>query len=254
MDFWNLLESGKANFTKTDLKIYESIMSNPEQLERCTVAQLASRIGVSGSAIIRFCARLGYSGYSEFRYAYIRDARTSLDGSQGSTVVSSVVSAHCEAISAVSSVGEENLLCLAEAISRHHFIKAYGIGKSLVPGRMLRYNLIRFSKLVDIQEDVVILNDYEKALRPQDLLIVFTVNGDSGRILDLARAAREVGCETFVITCNDQAPILAYDHNNIVISCQRRGESYLLSCHAAMIALVDVVTSLYVRNYLGNEV
>jgi len=51
-----------------ELSVYQYVVSNLEEVSEMTVRELSNSCHVSTASILRFCNKLGYSGYSEFRY------------------------------------------------------------------------------------------------------------------------------------------------------------------------------------------
>ena len=60
------------NFTKTDFVIYNYILADPIRVVHSNIYDLAKWTGVSRSAILRFAQKIGYNGFSEFKYDFSR--------------------------------------------------------------------------------------------------------------------------------------------------------------------------------------
>lgn len=72
MNIIDRIEAAKPNFTKSDELIYNCIKEDYWIIirEASTIVDLAEKCRVSKSAILRFAKKLGYSGYSEFKYDF----------------------------------------------------------------------------------------------------------------------------------------------------------------------------------------
>lgn len=62
-----LLADVSAELTPTERRLAELIDSDPTVVAFDTVAELADRVGTSGPTIMRFAAKLGFSGYSSMQ-------------------------------------------------------------------------------------------------------------------------------------------------------------------------------------------
>jgi len=79
MEFKEKLEFNKGSYTKTEKKIYSILIEELHLIERFTIMQMAEYMDVSHSAIMRFCQKLGFEGYSDFRYNYIKYAHSDFE-------------------------------------------------------------------------------------------------------------------------------------------------------------------------------
>ena len=51
--------------------VAEALLENPEAISGLTLAQLAKETGSSDASVIRFCRRMGFKGYTDFKNAFI---------------------------------------------------------------------------------------------------------------------------------------------------------------------------------------
>lgn len=54
--------------------VAEALLENPEAIANFTLSGLAHETGSSDASIVRFCKRMGYSGYTEFKQAFLSAA------------------------------------------------------------------------------------------------------------------------------------------------------------------------------------
>ena len=59
--------------TRIERQIADYILNNSGQVLEMNVAEVAAAAGTAGSAVIRFCKKLGYTGFSQFRMALARE-------------------------------------------------------------------------------------------------------------------------------------------------------------------------------------
>lgn len=76
MNLFDEMELKKSAFTKTDLEVYEAIKHNYEFLVRESSNMFAKRCNISQAALTRFCKRIGFEGYSGFRFALYNSIQT----------------------------------------------------------------------------------------------------------------------------------------------------------------------------------
>lgn len=67
MDAYRQMELHKDELTPRELGVYEAIVNNDELVRGSSSTELAKALGVSQSVISRFCQKIGFSGYGDFR-------------------------------------------------------------------------------------------------------------------------------------------------------------------------------------------
>lgn len=67
MDAYRQMELHKDDLTPRERGVYEAIVENDELVRGSSSTELAKALGVSQSVISRFCQKIGFSGYGDFR-------------------------------------------------------------------------------------------------------------------------------------------------------------------------------------------
>lgn len=62
------MKSQEGNFTESELAVARYIAGHPMDVVGNTVSKVSELSGLSAAAIVRMCQRMGYSGFSEFRF------------------------------------------------------------------------------------------------------------------------------------------------------------------------------------------
>ena len=78
-----LLEKEYPNLTKSEQAITDYIVNNPMTVIRFSLTQIAKEARTSNTAVIRLCQKLGYQGFSEFKFSLSRVALSDTHGSDG---------------------------------------------------------------------------------------------------------------------------------------------------------------------------
>ncbi len=72
MDFIKNIQLKKNLLTKNELKACESILDDLILVQELSFTDLSEKIGSTKASILRFCKKVGYTGYNEFRFECIR--------------------------------------------------------------------------------------------------------------------------------------------------------------------------------------
>lgn len=67
MSFWDDIDVNKQNFTSAELKVAQCLREEPFAFSSGTASEVANKFNISQSSISRFCRKMGYSGFSDFR-------------------------------------------------------------------------------------------------------------------------------------------------------------------------------------------
>ncbi|MBF1103271.1 MAG: MurR/RpiR family transcriptional regulator [Solobacterium sp.] len=61
------MENKKKSFTSKESEVYKLVLKDPYSFTASTAMEIANRYHVSQSAISRFCKKIGFDGFSDFR-------------------------------------------------------------------------------------------------------------------------------------------------------------------------------------------
>jgi DNA-binding MurR/RpiR family transcriptional regulator len=63
------LQSLTKAFTKSELKVADMVLSQKDSVIYMSVTDLAEQAGVGDTTVLRFCRKLGFKGYQDFKLA-----------------------------------------------------------------------------------------------------------------------------------------------------------------------------------------
>lgn len=66
MGLWSILKK-KEGFTEREINISDFILENPEKITNMSSRELGESTFTSSTVIVRFCRKIGYKGYSDFK-------------------------------------------------------------------------------------------------------------------------------------------------------------------------------------------
>lgn len=219
-----LLEHG-ADLTPQQRVIADFVLDNLQELPFLSVPQMADRTGTSEATVVRFCQRIGYSGYSDLKMALVDDLRA--DGTSGSAAGSNADSV----LAAMANLEKLNIDRTLESIDQATFgrvaaqlFKAdhtftFGLGISaclasfatyLLTEHGLRSTCLATGYTSPLEQLVV--------LRPSDTLLVFSLPPYSKPTLAVLSEARDRGIPTIVVTDRATSPAIQLANQSLVVS------------------------------------
>jgi DNA-binding MurR/RpiR family transcriptional regulator len=185
------------NLNNTELLIYNYVLTNQEQVQYMTIRELADKSHVSTSTILRFCSKLGFDGYSEFKGAlkhYINTVVATPPKEDLGELLSYFLNTNTNAFEYELSKGVD----LIKSATNIIFV---GIGTS---GIMARYGSRYFANVGKLSwwfDDVhyPILNNMEL---DNTLVIFLSVSGETEQLIQQAMIFKEHDCKIISITNN----------------------------------------------------
>lgn len=248
--FDNMYQS-KNKLTKSELAVYNQIYNNPHLIEKSSILDLEKHIQVSKSAILRFCKKIGYSGYSEFRFEVIRYGHSEVvlnSKLEGQKLFVSIANLYSSVISDIASaICEEDLVKLVGLIKKASRVFAVGFGKSGLLAHKLKFNFIRLSLYIDAIDDIVLVKDMEKVVRKNHLAIFFSESGNTPDILLGMQKVKDTGANVVLITNNAHAAAKEYADCTICLPSISVAKESLLDSQTVTYSFIEILTAYYLQ-------
>ena len=200
----NKMESHLDLFSDTDLKIFEKIKSDPYYVTQSGIVGLADWCQVSQPSITRFCKKIGYSKFSEFKqemYLFVLAEDDNREELNSSNVH---LNSFIQVIAMVDELLSNGLLNeFSKELIDHDNIYFTGIVESGIVGRLLTYRLRRFGIKCFFLEPTE-LNDAVFFSGDRDLIVIFSARGPvKGNALgEFMKQSDKFNGDIFLVTMN----------------------------------------------------
>lgn len=215
MSFLINISNKKNGLTKNELKACERILEDLTKVQMLSLTKISEEINVSKTTILRFCQKLGYSGYSEFRYDCIRYVNTLNDieeeTSQENATIVSVENNYIDTISQLhKTIQDKEMERLAEKIREARIIRCIGEINSSVTCYQLRYALAMYGHNVDVVSSAPEVTAIDLTTDSNDLVLLVsaTLNSESSLVNETLRLVENCGSTFAVVTMNHHSEIL----------------------------------------------
>jgi len=210
----SLIESSLTDLSKSERKVAEYVLKNSTKTIEQHIANLSEAIGVSEPTIIRFCRRLGFSGFKDFK---LRLAQTIPQANQGLLLDitpddSPLRISHKIIDSAISSLQQtrESLDMVALntavlALKDAKRIEFYGQGGSGIVATDAQQKFFRLGTPVVAYSDPYIHGVSAALLNEDCVVVAISRSGDSKDLLSSVTVAKESGATTIAICASNSA-------------------------------------------------
>lgn len=195
---WRQIES----LNELEMVVYGYVIAHTDQVSRMKIRELAEATHVSTSTILRFCAKLGCEGYSEFRYR-LREVPQADAPEQCQTYTKQIIDFLQNA--AGDSDLEARLSRASQIICSAQRVIFYGLGSS---GALCQYGA-RFFSNVGVYS--VFMNDpfYPRPENYFDnaVLFVLSVSGETKQVIEQISEYKRKNVAVISICNSDQCTV-----------------------------------------------
>jgi len=210
------IRSEYSSLPPSEKKVADYVLENPENIIYLSVSELADKVDVSDSTIIRFCKNVGFKGYQEFKLFVAQDLVVPIENINEDiqmdddleTVVNKIAYTNKQAIEETLSITDLDALKKAiEAIVKAEKLEFYGVGASGITGFDAKYKFLRIGKDVDCYTDAHLQAMSASTLSEEDVVVGVSHSGSTKDVVDSCRIAHEAGATVICITGHNRSPI-----------------------------------------------
>lgn len=233
----------KSEFTKTEKHIFRIINDNVDIITRISATAFAEDYKVSQSAITRFCQKIGYSGFSEFKYALFRYLQHAPEYPSNDDKPFDYYIQFLQILN--SKIIVNDIEKISNIIFDSKRIFTTGFHKSAFAAHMLDMNLKEFGYQSEFLTYDVICR-FDSFCRSTDLLIIFSVSSSTYNMLNdvLASCDENSKPKILLITQTPKHPFLSYvDYKVVLPNYKSENLPHFIEHQVTAMIYVAVLTS-----------
>lgn len=248
MNIFVQMELHKGEFTRRDREIFKLFSKHPEEVAGSTATSIAERFNIPQSAISRFCKKIGFDGYGDFRMNMMRSShREEAQGDGEGLDIADHISDYVHDVRAAAT--DEAVGAIIERISGARRVYTCGEAASSFPAQLLAFMLIELSLPVQF-----ITSGWEEemlhCMGGEDLVIVFSSrNPTHQRFLSTLRELRvDRQPDVLLVTHSSAHPLRHLADDVFVIpTWYRPGYNVTVDGSASMLFFCYIMTDMLHR-------
>ncbi len=173
------LAAHMPTLTKTERAIAEFILNDPVTAYQSDTDFLAKETGASKAAFIRLCQKIGYKGYSEFRFALSRSMISNTpDFVSSDDPILKITYTYSKLINQIQdTVNLKAIEELADHIIKSRRLKIFGSNRTFLSAQQLRMRLGKIGIDAEAIGDEISMRDISELLTEEDYMILFSIKG-----------------------------------------------------------------------------
>lgn len=251
-----IIQSIYPNLRNSERRVADHVLEYAEEVLTRTTLKLANEIGVSEASVIRFCKRMGYAGFSEFKLALAKElgerGRGNFDGgdsldlysdSELSEIPHKIISRSIRALEDTLKIfSEEEYERAVAALCKAKRVVLYGVGNSASVAHDAANKFLRLGIQCSVMSDAHSQIISAVHLKPGDVAIGISHSGRTRDTVDALRRARESGATTICVTNHEASCITeAADIRLLTAAMETSYESETMASRIAQLAVIDML-------------
>ena len=236
----------EAFATKQERVIIDFIRNNPmKEMIMLSITEFSERVNVGDATMLRFCRKLGLKGYSEFRFLLSQSINNmeAETGNEAARILDYMVLA---LKSTYDLLDYEQIKKAAKLVLQARNIYAFGSGNSGLAAQEFRNKILRYGLNTSSFSDSHFQLISTSIMNEKDVLVLFSVSGQTKDMINLAKIAAGQGASLIVVTNYLKSPLAKFATALLYVV----GKSAPLDSGS----LISKVSQLYVVDVLSKEI
>lgn len=243
------------SYTKTEKKIASYILNNFAEIGDYSSFDLGEKIGVSQSAIIKFIAKIGFEGYTEFKVLLKAENMINEDKNilgHGNISLENSLEDVSKAIVGESLMALTNTLeqmnydfvhSVIEYINKANRVFIFGKGSSALPALDLSSKLMKIGITTIYYQDLDSVKAAALNSKEDDVFIAFTFSGQTEEIISILESAKEN--KSIIITITKNINSVSANMANVNLEIISNETVFRTSAMSSLIAFFSIVNILF---------
>lgn len=246
------IKSKYANLSVKEKKIADFILEHPKESVNPSIEELAERIGISESTMVRFARKLGYTGYQRFRIALARETIPSneqvfeIGVSELEDPIDTVFKNAQDTLNQTyKTINRAALQQVGKQFSEARNIYLMGLGGSNILALDAYHKLIRTGLNCQYAADFHMQLMLASQSSEDDVALIISHTGSGFDTLAIAEEFRNNNCPIAVLTSNSRSPLAKMAEN--VLHTTTATSPLVSESFSARIVSLTIIDILYVE-------
>ena len=209
----NSIVCSMEKFTSSEAELAKYIIQNPVEISQLSINQIAKKIHISPATITRFCQKISFSGFNEFkhelkRYSDLKNKPNMNNDIKKIDYFAKLYQNHLDIIE--TTFRKMNYLDIQQAaslIDRAAKVHVYGVGSSGIAAHEFKWKFFRIAvnveSITDPHQAVM-----DAALSTENSLIIgISVSGKTKEVNNALKIAKKQGATILSITSEKESEI-----------------------------------------------
>jgi DNA-binding MurR/RpiR family transcriptional regulator len=206
------MEQFKPNYTKAEIKLYEYIQAHMETVMYNSLTELSEICSVGEATILRFCRKIGYKGYQDFKLAAAQELSLIQSKQVNEDTFMNRIRINMQKVieDTYEAMKQESIEEAIKWMDETDDIIIYGVGHSGASALDFQSRLMRVGKNVQVVTDPHFQVMRSCSANEKSLIIAISLTGSTKDIVDAVSIAKERKAKIIAITSYVRSPLTKY--------------------------------------------
>ena len=248
----NFITDALPGLNKSERKVAEAILSDPESATGSSIASLAKRANVSEPSVNRFCKRFNTAGFPDFKLKLakslvsgVRFVNRNVDPND--TVESYTPKIFDSTINDLAlirdSIDHSVVNAVVDQLIQAKRVYFFGLGTSGSVARDAENKFFRFNLPVSFHDDVLMMRMLASTGSAGDVFFVISHTGRTKEIIDIAEIASNNGATVIALT-SSSSPLTAVSSIALEVDVPENTDEYMaMTSRIVHLVVLDVLAT-----------
>lgn len=239
------------SLTKSEALVAEYVLDNPKEVIYYSITDMSEKVQVGETTVIRFCRKLGYRGFQDFKLSLAQDL-VAFDNSTNEVIEKSdsvemlsgkIIRSYQNILNeTLKLVNAENYKRAIRLLEQAKNIYFFGVGSSGVTAQLAANSFTRIGKMCVLQTDAHFQAMLASLITKEDVAIGISVSGSSKDTINNLKLAKAEGAKIICITQNARSPITQIADVELLMSARENPlQGSALSSKVSQLAIIEIL-------------
>lgn len=247
-----LMEQNKHIFTKSEIKIYEYIRDNGQQVLYHSLTELSEASSVAEATVLRFFRKLSFKGFQDFKFLLAQEILLAEQKDSHETMINKIRNNMIQTINeSAEIINSEDLQYGIDLINQSNDVVIFGIGSSGIAGLVMQNRLMRIGKHTSVITDSHFQIMRASTVTEKTIVIAISHTGSTKDIVDAVEIAKLNKATVIVLTSYVKSPLTKFADLVLMSSAKESPlESGSLITKISQMYLIDLLcTGITMKNF-----
>lgn len=247
-----LMEQNKNKFTKSEQKLYNYITEKFEQIVYQSLTEIAIACQLGEATVLRFCRKLGYKGYQEFKLSLAQELSTHEKSGNDDTYIDKVRKNMVQAVDdTYELVDDVRLQEAIDSIYEANTLVVYGVSSSGIAGMDMQNRLMRIGMNIEAITDSHNQVIRSNSVTSETVIIAISLTGSTKDVIEAVKIGKNNGATVIAITNYTESPLTSYADIVLLTSAKENPlDSGSLVSKVSQLFVIDLLcTGITMKNY-----
>ncbi|MFD0712267.1 MurR/RpiR family transcriptional regulator [Paenibacillus sp. GCM10027626] len=248
------IESHYNSLTKTEKKVADLVLHNKEKVVYSSVTDLAEMAATGETTVLRFCRKLGFRGFQEFKLAVAQDLVSPNENVHGKIdendkiedIAQKMTSSNSQALKdTLSLLQRKELQKAVDALLSKKRIFFFGVASSGVTAMDAHYRFMRLGFQTFCASDSHVIAMNCALTGPEDVVFGISTSGSTKDLVDAIQLADANGATIVCLTNHARSPITQYADAVLLASSKETPlQGGAFASKLAQIHVLDILSTI----------